>query len=126
MVAFIASFPRLESLDIFQCYTQDLDVDAGSKPAQLRGAVPMPAWHLKYLAFGEFPQNSLIDWMVSETTEFAVDHFRILSLGPDASAFNSLLSKIGGGLRHLELPGMHRWVPGPGTYIIAAPSRCKC
>lgn len=115
MIAFIASFPRLESLDIFQCYTED--VGAGGKPAQLQSTIRIPAWHLKYLAFGEFPQNALIDWMVTEPGEIAVDHFRILSLGPDASVFNAFLDKIGSGLRHLELPGMHRWVPGAGIYL---------
>ncbi|KAJ6564229.1 hypothetical protein B0H19DRAFT_1233264 [Mycena capillaripes] len=111
MVAFIASFPRLESLDIFQCSTQD--VGAGRKPAQVQSAILMPAWHLKYLALGEFPQSALIDWMIAEPAEIAVDHFRILSLGPDASSFNALLEKIGGELLHLELPGMHHWISGP-------------
>ncbi|KAJ7108245.1 hypothetical protein C8R44DRAFT_298570 [Mycena epipterygia] len=108
MVAFIASFPRLESLDIFQCYTQDVRASAE------RSEIRMPAWHLRYLAFGEFPQNALIDWIVGDPAEIVVDHFRILSLGPDASSFNALLAKIGGGLRHLEVPGMHRWITGPG------------
>ncbi|KAJ6451829.1 hypothetical protein C8R47DRAFT_1169711 [Mycena vitilis] len=121
MVAFIASFPRLESLDIFQCYTQD--IHAGVKPS-LQRRIRMPAWHLKYLAFGEFPQNALIDWMVDEPAELMVDHFRILSLGPDASAFNALLDKIGGGLQRLELPEMHRWVTGPGANLCSGSHEC--
>ncbi|KAJ7117200.1 hypothetical protein C8R43DRAFT_1137720 [Mycena crocata] len=113
MVAFIASFPRLDSLDIFQCYTQDV----GSKPVKPSIAIPMPAWHFKYLALGEFPQSALIDWMVADPGELAIDKFRILSLGPDASSFNALLAKVGAGLLHLELPGLHRWISGPGASV---------
>ncbi|KAJ7660169.1 hypothetical protein DFH06DRAFT_1472259 [Mycena polygramma] len=102
-------FCRFATIDIM-CYTQD--IHAGIKPS-LQSRICLPAWHLKYLAFGEFPQNALIDWMVDEPAELTVDHFRILSLGPDASAFNALLDKIGGGLQRLELPEMHRWVTGP-------------
>ncbi|KAJ7208303.1 hypothetical protein GGX14DRAFT_454341 [Mycena pura] len=116
MLAFIAAFPRLESLDVFQCSTKDGPPVFGWTPlltgVRSPGSVVMPPWHLKYLALGQFPQNPLIDWMVSEPAALAVDHLRILSLGPDASAFNALLTKIGGGLRHLELPGMHRWADG--------------
>jgi hypothetical protein len=115
MVAFIASFPRLESLDVFQCYASDA-VPVAQRPS----AVPMPAWHLKYLALGEFPRNGLIEWMVATPAAFAVDHLRILSLGPDATSFNALLDKIGDGLQHLELPRMYQRArgraPGPGTY----------
>ncbi|KAJ7663433.1 hypothetical protein B0H17DRAFT_1092793 [Mycena rosella] len=120
LVAFIASFPRLESLDVFQCCTQD--VRLGAKPAPLRSPIVMPGWHLKYLALGEFPQNALLDWMVAAPTEITVDHLRILSLGPDASSFNALLAKIGEGLRELEVPGMHRWVLGPEVPL----SICPC
>ncbi|KAJ6453793.1 hypothetical protein C8R45DRAFT_1112343 [Mycena sanguinolenta] len=102
MLSFFAAFPRLESLDVFQCL-------AGDNPAaQLRNEVPVPAWHLRYLAFGEFPQNTLTDWLATDPGELTVDYFRILSLGPDASSFNALLKKVGGGLRHLELPSMYR------------------
>ncbi|KAF7341742.1 hypothetical protein MSAN_02073000 [Mycena sanguinolenta] len=92
MLSFFAAFPRLESLDVFHCETR----------------FPVPAWHLKYLAFGEFPQNTLTDWLAADPGEFTVDYFRILSLGPDASSFNALLKKVGSGLRHLELPSMYR------------------
>jgi hypothetical protein len=43
--------------------------------------------------------------MVAEPADLVVDHLRILSLGPDALAFNAFLEKIGGSLEHLELPG---------------------
>ncbi|KAF7349003.1 hypothetical protein MVEN_01421400 [Mycena venus] len=90
MVAFIASFPRLESLDVFQCYTLDVNVRAHEKPKQVRhGAIAMPAWHLKYLAFGEFPHNALINWMLAEPADLVVDHLRILTW--------SCLGCIGGG-----------------------------
>lgn len=121
LVAFVASFARLESLDVFQCHTPD--VIANVKAARLRSAIPMPVWHLKYLALGEFPQNALIDWMVAEPAELVVDHFRILSLGPDASAFNALLEKIGTGLRHLELPALQQ---RPGGHMRFFYVGCQC
>ncbi|KAJ7093309.1 hypothetical protein B0H15DRAFT_831992 [Mycena belliarum] len=114
MIAFVAAFPRLESLDVFQCSVED--VAAGTK------AIEMPAWCLKYLAFGEFPQNALIDWMVAAPADLAVEHLRILSLGPDPSPFNALLAKIGADLRHLEVPGMHR----PQIYVEAPLSIRAC
>ncbi|KAJ7464318.1 hypothetical protein B0H11DRAFT_80219 [Mycena galericulata] len=104
LIAFIAEFSRLESLDIFHCFTKDgpAHLNPTAKPSM------MPTWHLKYLALGAFPKTGLIDWMVSQPAELAVDHLRVLSWGPDASSFNALFEKIGGGLRHLELPGTHR------------------
>ncbi|KAJ6549608.1 hypothetical protein DFH09DRAFT_1366804 [Mycena vulgaris] len=120
MVAFVAAFPRLEDLEIFQCSTLD---GAGAKRGMARSKIAMPPWHLRYLALGEYPQNALIDWMVAESVDLTVDHLRILSLGPDASRFNALLAKIGGSLRHLEVPGMHRRrVSGPEVPL----SICVC
>jgi hypothetical protein len=43
--------------------------------------------------------------MVAEPVDLVVAHLRILSLGPDALAFNAFLEKIGGSLEHLEPPG---------------------
>jgi hypothetical protein len=107
MLAFITSFPRLDSLDMFQCST--LDVASASRTSKRCSAVEMPPWHFKYLALGEFPQNGLLDWLIAEPAELTVDHLRILSLAPDASAFNALLAKTGPSIQHLEVPGMHRW-----------------
>ncbi|KAJ7254972.1 hypothetical protein B0H12DRAFT_1233241 [Mycena haematopus] len=101
MFAFFAAFPRLKSLDVFQCL-------AGDNAAHRRNAIPVPPWHLEYLAFGEFPQNTITGWIAAESAEITVDYFRILSLGPDASSFNAVLKKIGNGLRRLELPSMYR------------------
>ncbi|KAJ7208370.1 hypothetical protein GGX14DRAFT_567099 [Mycena pura] len=93
--AFIAAFPLLESLCVSQCW---------DTPRTAASPVTRPAWHLKYLALGFVPQ--LIAWMVAEPAALAVDHLRILSFGPDASVFNAVLDKIGGGLRQLDLPAI--------------------
>ncbi|KAJ7208361.1 hypothetical protein GGX14DRAFT_396009 [Mycena pura] len=93
--AIIAAFPLLESLCVSQC--RDTARTAASP-------VTRPAWHLKYLALGFIPQ--LIAWMVTEPAALAVDHLRILSFGSDASVFNAVLNKIGGGLRQLDLPAI--------------------
>ncbi|KAF8182412.1 hypothetical protein K438DRAFT_1840182 [Mycena galopus ATCC 62051] len=107
MIAFIAAFPRLESLDVFQCSVGDRH---HRLPAtEWRSSIPVPAWHLKYLALEAFPRNTIIDWMAADQATIAVDYLRILSLGPDASSFNALLQKVGGGLQHLELPAIHHY-----------------
>ncbi|KAF8212802.1 hypothetical protein K438DRAFT_2010072 [Mycena galopus ATCC 62051] len=105
MIAFIASFPRLESLDVSLC-------QVGANPSWSRKVYPMPVRHLKYLALGQFTQDPLIDWILAEPAEVTIDHFHILYLGPDASSLNSLLGKIGGGLRHLEISGISRLEQG--------------
>ncbi|KAK7062505.1 hypothetical protein R3P38DRAFT_2835495 [Favolaschia claudopus] len=102
MITFIALFSRLQSLEVVQCRIEVLASNA--RPGALQRRIVLPEWHLKYLAFGEFPHIPLIDWMSQEPAELRVDHLRILSVGTDASALNGLLRKIGGQLKHLELP----------------------
>ncbi|KAK7012983.1 hypothetical protein R3P38DRAFT_3007860 [Favolaschia claudopus] len=102
MIAFIALFPRLESLEVLQCRIENLALNA--RPGALQQHIVPPDWHLQHLALGEFPHTPLVDWLVQEPAELRVDHLRILSVGTDASALNELLRKIGGQLRHLELP----------------------
>ncbi|KAK7050090.1 hypothetical protein R3P38DRAFT_2861905 [Favolaschia claudopus] len=97
MIAFIALFPRLDNLEVTQCRIDNL-------ASTLEHRIVLPDWHLKHLALGEFPPTPLVDWMVQEPAELRVDHLRILSVGTDASALNGLLRKIGGQLKHLELP----------------------
>ncbi|KAJ7448345.1 hypothetical protein FB451DRAFT_764589 [Mycena latifolia] len=113
LLLFLAAFPRLESLDIFQCHIRG----AVAPPSE----IPLPAWRLAYLALGEFPYTPLVAWLAAAPTDLAVAHLRILSLGPDASAFNALLAKIGAGLRRLEVPGMNRWLQGPEVPLSLRP-----
>ncbi|KAJ7706497.1 hypothetical protein B0H16DRAFT_1901648 [Mycena metata] len=97
MVELIASFPRLESLSVSQCLPAGI----------LNRNIQIPSWRLRHLALDQLPPNAIIDWMATQSAELTVDSFRILSLGANASAVNALLSKIGGSLRHLELPWMY-------------------
>ncbi|KAK6991901.1 hypothetical protein R3P38DRAFT_3091355 [Favolaschia claudopus] len=103
MIAFLALFPRLENLEVTQCRIDNL-ASTGPRSAPLAHRIVLPDWHLKHLALGEFPPTPLVDWLVQEPAELRVDHLRILSVGTDASALNGLLCKIGGQLKHLELP----------------------
>ncbi|KAJ7477399.1 hypothetical protein FB451DRAFT_1396386 [Mycena latifolia] len=105
LLLFLAAFSRLECLDVFQCHI----LGAVAPPSD----IPQPAWRLTYLALGEFLYTPLVAWLAAAPTDLAVAHLRILSLGPDASAFNALLAKIGAGLRRLEVPGMNCWRQGP-------------
>ncbi|KAK6980964.1 hypothetical protein R3P38DRAFT_465025 [Favolaschia claudopus] len=102
MLTFIALFPRLENLEVTQCRIEVLASNA--RPGALQQRIVLPDWHLKHLALGEFPHTPLVDWMSQEPAELRVDRLRILSVGTDASALNALLRKIGGQLKHLELP----------------------
>ncbi|KAJ7208302.1 hypothetical protein GGX14DRAFT_454337 [Mycena pura] len=112
LIALVAAFPRLESLDIamdgdLEC--PDSHFTPTEPPAQPRSSIRMPAWHLKYLALGHFRLDEFIDWMAAEPATLAVDHLRIVYIGSDVSVFNALLRKIGGRLRHLDLPDIPRW-----------------
>ncbi|KAJ7187608.1 hypothetical protein GGX14DRAFT_611222 [Mycena pura] len=100
LVAFVATFPRLQSLYIAQC------TGLYAWPRSL-SLITRPAWHLKYLALDRMTQKVFFDWMVAEPAALTVDHLRIISLGPDASMFNALLHRIGASLSHLELPNTH-------------------
>ncbi|KAJ7706490.1 hypothetical protein B0H16DRAFT_1704428 [Mycena metata] len=100
MVELIASFPRLEFLSVSQCYTQ-------RSIRVLDREIQMPSWRLRHLALDQFPAHAIIHWMATQSAELTVDSFRILSLGAEPPTINALLSKIGGSLRHLELPWLY-------------------
>ncbi|KAF7343674.1 hypothetical protein MSAN_01947200 [Mycena sanguinolenta] len=106
MMSFFAAFPRLNSLDVSQCTSCDIPMQP------LQCAIPVPAWHLNYLALAQCPQSTLVDWLVADPGEITVDHLRIVSFEADASPFNALLKKIGRGLRHLEVPPQCRVILG--------------
>ncbi|KAJ7155210.1 hypothetical protein C8R46DRAFT_1117211 [Mycena filopes] len=119
MLAFLASFPLLVSLDIFLCRTQELPPPDAVQMNAGSAAIRMPAWRLTHLALGEFPASSLLAWLVAQPAPLAVAHLRIRSLGADASPFNALLAKIGGSLQRLDLPGLRqcKHVVGPQVPI---------
>ncbi|KAJ7208301.1 hypothetical protein GGX14DRAFT_633980 [Mycena pura] len=112
LIALVAAFPRLESLDIamdgdLEC--PDSHFTPTEPPAQPRSSIRMPAWHLKYLALARhFRLDEFVDWMAAEPATLVVDHLRIVYIGYDASVFNALLRRIGRRLRHLDLPDMSR------------------
>ncbi|KAJ7189395.1 hypothetical protein GGX14DRAFT_408855 [Mycena pura] len=106
--------PHLESLYICHCDWKDTF-------SQLRSAIARLAWHLKYLALRYIQESTFFDWLVAEPAALTVDHFRIMSVEPNASTLNAVLGRIGDGLRRLELPGMHYWVGVPDSLPTEVP-----
>ncbi|KAJ7056082.1 hypothetical protein C8F01DRAFT_1156775 [Mycena amicta] len=112
MLSFIAGFQALESLEVFQCSLQ-LYAD----PRMPQNPPAVVDWSLKHLAIGAHPQNPLIEWLASPSVSMSLERLRILSLGHDASSFNTLLAKVGSGLTHLEVPGTPRRQSTGGSEI---------